>query len=554
MAFSVFLMMLEGSTLAILSKMMEPIFDRVLIGGDLGAVWWVGGIIFGLFAIRGTTDLIKKVILARISQRSSTEMQADLLRHMMTLDSTFFFKNPPGALMERIQGDTVAVQGVWSVIIQGLGRDIFSLFWLLVLALSIDWVWTVVAIIAVPVLIFPIAGLQQYIRRKTRQMREEATNRSTRLDEIFHGIQAAKLYQMEDYQAGRFESIVDRIVRAELKIAAGRAMIPSLVDFATGLGFLGVIYVGAQDIIEGEKTAGQFMAFFTAMSLTFQPLRRLGSTAGTWQVAVTSLARLFWLFDQKPSIAAPKTPANVPEDLRIDLSNVTLSYGENPVLRGIDLTIEEGQTVALVGASGAGKSSIFNTLTRLVDPQEGTITVGGQDIRHFNLTELRALFSVVSQETLLFDETIRNNILLGHHDIEPAALAQALDAAHVSDFITTLPDGLDTEAGPRGANLSGGQRQRVSIARALLRNAPILLLDEATSALDTKSEALVQTALDSLRAGRTTLVIAHRLSTIQNADKIIVMDHGKIVETGTHAELLKTKGVYAQLHAMQSDT
>lgn len=554
MALSLFLMMVEGSTLAILAKLLEPMFDKVFVGRNASALWWIGGAIFALFAIRGISELIKKTVLARIALKSSTEMQVDLVAHLMTLDSSFYQKNPPGLLMEKVQGDTAAVQNVWSVIIQGVGRDFFSLFWLFVVALSIDWVWTLVALVAVPLLIIPTAALQRYIRRKSRQTREQAGLRSTRLDEIFHGINPVKLNQMEDYQHSRFQGIIGKIVKAELKVAASRATVPTLVDFTTGLGFFGVLVIGGQDIISGDKTVGQFMSFFTAMSLTFQPLRRLGGIAGTWQVAATSLERLYRLFDEKPSILAPVNPITPPDrnNTEIRFDAVTLHYGSSPTLRDVSFTVPSGKTVALVGASGAGKTTLFNVLTRLVDPDSGTVTVGGAKLQDMTLSDLRGLFSVVSQDTLLFDETLRENILMGQNGVDSASLDEVLDAAAVSDFVPNLSDGLDSPAGPRGSNLSGGQRQRVAIARALLRDAPILLLDEATSALDTKSEHAVQTALETLSENRTTLVIAHRLSTIQNADKIIVMDQGRVVEEGTHTDLLERGGLYADLYTLQA--
>ena len=551
MAIAMVLMVIEGSTLAILSYMLQPMFDNVFAAGNKQAVWWVGGIIFGLFLVRAITQLAQKTIMTRIAQKTSTEMQVDLLRHLMQLDSVFFQKNPPGALMERVQGDTLAVQQVWGVIISGAGRDTISLVSLLGLALSIDWVWTLVAVVGAPLLVVPVYMLQKYIRRKTSHMRQQASLRSTRLDEVFHGINPIKLNLLEEYQANRFSSIIDMIVSAEVKTAASRAMIPSLIDIITGLGFFGVMIVGGQDIIEGEKTIGQFMSFFSAMALAFQPMRRLGSISGIWQVAAASLERLYRLFDTEPTITSPATPAKPVKDTELVLQDVTFAYDDTPVLNGTTLTAEAGKTTALVGASGAGKSTIFNVLTRLVEPQSGKTTVGGTPINELALSDLRGMFSVVTQDALLFDETIRENILLGRTDVTDEQLKDALDSAHVTDFLDKLPQGLDTPAGPRGSNLSGGQRQRVAIARAILRNTPILLLDEATSALDAHSEAVVQKALERLSKGRTTLVIAHRLSTIQSADKIIVMEKGRVVDQGTHEELLSGGGIYAELHRLQ---
>jgi ATP-binding cassette, subfamily B, bacterial MsbA len=558
MSVALVLMVIEGSTLGLLSYMLEPLFDRVFVAGQQDAVWWVGGAILGLFLVRAVTSVAQKTLLTRIAQLSSTAMQIDLLRHLMRLDAAFFHDNPPGALMERLQGDTKAVQGVWAVIISGVGRDMVSLLSLAAVAIYIDWWWTFLAIIGAPLLVAPAAIAQRYIRRKTGAMREVSGLRSTRLDEVFHGIVPIKLNAMEAYQLGRFKGIVGRIVQAEIKIEASRAVIPALIDVITGVGFFLVLIVGGREIITGEKSVGEFMSFFTAMALAFQPLRRLGSITGIWQVAAASLERLYRLFDTTPTIlvSAPSPASAVPPapslaDTTLRVEDVALAFGSMPVLRGVSFTAEAGQTTALVGASGAGKSTLFNVLTRLVEPQTGRVTVGGRDIREIDLERLRGLFSVVTQDALLFDETVRENILLGRTDIAPDRLDQVLRDAHVADFLGQLPAGLDSPAGPRGSNLSGGQRQRVAIARALLRDTPILLLDEATSALDAASEAVVQSALERLSRGRTTLVIAHRLSTIRGADKIVVMDRGRGVDEGRHDDLVARDGIYAELCRLQ---
>ena len=284
-------MVAEGSTLGLLSYSIQPLFDRVFVGGDADAIWWVGGMIFGLFVLRAISLIVSKTLLTRIAQLTTTAMQVDLLRHLLRLDSQFFQTNPPGALMERVQGDTVAIQHVWRTVITGVGRDAVSLAGLFTVALLIDPVWTLAALIGAPVLFLPILGVQRYVRRKTAHMRGQAGLRSTRLDEVFHGILPIKLNGMEGYQIRRFEGIVDRIVRAEVRMALGKTSIPAMIDILAGLGFFAVLMVGGRDILAGDRTLGEFMSFFTAMALTFQPLRRLGSMAGTWQVAAASLER-----------------------------------------------------------------------------------------------------------------------------------------------------------------------------------------------------------------------------------------------------------------------
>jgi ATP-binding cassette subfamily B protein/subfamily B ATP-binding cassette protein MsbA len=312
--------------------------------------------------------------------------------------------------------------------------------------------------------------------------------------------------------------------------------------------------LGGREIVAGERSVGEFMAFFTAMVLTFQPLRRLGELAGTWQTAAASLERVYRMFDTAPSVRTPARPIRpAPGDTTIRFDDVHLSYGNVPALKGLSFVAAAGQTTALVGPSGAGKTTVFNLLARLIDPQTGRIMLGGTDLAQMDPGEVRDFFSVVTQDAALFDETIRENILLGRRDVAPDKLAEVLQAAHVSEFVDKLPRGLDTPAGPRGSALSGGQRQRVAIARALLRDAPILLMDEATSALDAQSEALVQSALERLSAGRTTLVIAHRLATVRGADRIVVMDGGVAVDEGTHDDLVAHGGLYADLCRLQFD-
>lgn len=548
-------MTVEGSMLGALSWMMQPMFDSVFTDGQADALWWVGIVIMTIFISRALASIAQKVILTQISQKTAADLRTRLLDRLMRQDNAFHQTHPPGYLIQRLQSDVMQINTVWSTIITGAGRDAISLIVLMSVAVSVDWRWTLVACIGTPVLVLPSVLVQKFVRRRAREARDLGARLATRLDEIFHGIVAVKLNRLEDYQSEQFRSLTNTLVKTEVRSAAGAATIPGLIDIMAGLGFLGVLVYGGGEIIAGEKTVGQFMTFFTALGFAFEPLRRLGAVSGQWQIAAASIERLKELLDAEPTLQSPAKPKPIPTGAAdIVLADVHLSYGESKVLDGTSFTAKAGETTAIVGASGAGKSTIFNVLTRLVDPQSGSVTIGGTATNQLNLDKLRDLFSVVSQDAMLFDESLRENVLLGRDQVTEKQLMAVLDAAHVSDFVRKMPEGLDTRVGPRGSGLSGGQRQRVVIARALLRNTPFLLLDEATSALDAQSEVLVQDALDKLSKDHTTLVIAHRLSTVREADKIVVMDKGRVVEEGRHDELLAQNGAYAELYNLQFAT
>ena len=538
--------------LGALSYMMQPMFDDVFVAGNGQMLIWVGVVLVVIFIVRAFSSVIQKVLLTQIAQKTAAALRIDILDQMMKQDGAFHQTHPPGFLIQRVQSDVNAVGDVWRAIITGAGRDLIGLVVLLGVAISVDPVWALLACVGIPILVLPAAMAQRFVRRQAREARDLGAHLSTRLDEVFHGIVQIKLNALEQYQSRQYRHLTEQFVRTEVKAAFGGSAIPAMIDIMSGVGFMAVILYGGSEIIAGEKTIGQFMTFFTAMGFAFDPLRRLGGISGLWQVAAAAIERIKELLDAPLTLSSAENPQPAPQGTpEIVLENVTLAYGETTVLHDLSLKAEPGKTTALVGASGAGKSTIFNLLTRLVDPQKGSVKVGGVKAADMTLDDLRNLFSVVTQEALLFDESLRENILLGRTDVTDARLKEVLDAAYVSDFLDKLPLGLDTAVGPRGSALSGGQRQRVVIARALLRDTPVLLLDEATSALDAQSEHVVQEALDKLSAGRTTVVIAHRLSTIRGADKIVVMDRGRVVDQGTHKDLLARGGMYADLYRLQ---
>lgn len=549
-----FFMVLEAATLGAFSYLVQPMFDDVFIEGDRNRVYLVALAMAGVFFGRGLARLVHKAIMAWQAELATADLQSMLLAHVTRLDQGFFKLNAPGILIERVRGDSEALRRVFNGLITGFGRDGAAVVVLFGVAVWTDWQWTLIALLGLPLLGVPLVAIQRLIRRRSTDARMAAAESSNRLDEAFHGIATLQLTGSEAHEVARFRVIMRNFVRKATRAAIGQAAVPTVMDFGAAIGFGLVLIYGGMQIIDGTRTVGQFMSFFTALGLLFDPLRRFTALTAEWQNILASLERTHALLQVQPKVVTPPPP-HLPVPTRdrasVELRNVTFAYDSEPVLRGLSFLAPAGKTTAIVGPSGAGKTTVFTLLTRLADVSEGAVLIGGQDVREMDLSALRRLFAVVSQDTALFDESLRDNIVMGAGDVSEQALQQALRAAHVDDFLPLLAQGLETPAGPRGSGLSGGQRQRVAIARALLRDAPILLLDEATSALDARSEAFVQEALDHLSEGRTTLVIAHRLSTVRKADQIIVMERGQVVEQGTHAQLLSRGGAYARLYALQ---
>lgn len=546
---AVFFMVLEGAAMGVFLKQLQPMFDSVFVAGNEAKIWNVALVIFGVFMIRGFGSFIHRSLTAKTGISVVSALQQDLTSHLLLLDMEYFNKNSPGGLIERVRGDTQALQSFASNTLITLGRDFTTFLAALIVAIQTDAVWTALLFIGIPVLVLPLTILQRLIRNQTRKAREASAHLSTRLDEIFHGIKAIKLNNLLSHESGRFEAGLDQFIRRQLNAAYSRNAMLSTIEIAAGFGFVGIIYLGGQEITTGEKTIGELMAFISAILVLLDPIRRLTNIAGAMQGALANLERIYTIFSQRPAPRPSPTASKLRQPLGdIEFKNITFGYGDVQVLNKLSFIAPGGKTTAFVGPSGAGKSTLFNLLTYLETPEEGTITIGGQNINSLDAMNLRNDIALVNQESALFDETILDNIRLGNIDSNDELVLDASKTALVSEFADEIPEGLNALAGPRGSNLSGGQRQRVIIARALLRDAPILLLDEATSALDNRTERKIQTLLDDIAKEKTTLVIAHRLTTVMNADLIHVMSEGKIVESGTHEDLLALNGHYKRLH------
>ena len=546
-----FFMLIDGGSLGLLVWYIKPLIDEVFVAADGAAIAPIAGLIFAIFAARAIAAFIQRSMTAAIGLRVVADMQSQLSEHLMSLDGRFFHHHSPGNLLERVRGDTQTLQSISSNALIVIGRDVFSLLSLVIAAMLIDWRWTLIAFAGLPLLALPVNLLHKIVRRSTLKARLAAADLSTRLDEIFHGIKAIKANRMEAYEAGRAQLQIEDFRRRNLQAEQGKAALPSIVDLVAGLGFVAVMVYGGQQIVSGDKTLGDFMAFFGSLALLFDPIRRLAGVGGQLQAAKVSLERIYELFDQQPMLKdAPNAQPLTHPHADIELRDVNFGYGsDQTVLNGLNLIAEAGKVTAIVGPSGAGKSTLFNLLSRFEEPRSGDILIGGQSLAGVTQSSLRDNIALVTQETALFDESVFQNILYGRPNASEEEVLAAARHALVLEFVDSLPEGIHSACGPRGSNLSGGQRQRVVIARALLRNAPILLLDEATSALDGDTEKRIQAAIDEALQGRTALVIAHRLSTVKRAHCIYVLSEGRVAEMGNHEQLLARGGVYAAMCA-----
>ncbi|HSH69376.1 MAG TPA: ABC transporter ATP-binding protein, partial [Deferrisomatales bacterium] len=435
-----------------------------------------------------------------------------------------------------------------------MARTVFTVLGLLFVLFFRDWKLALLAVVVFPLAAYPLRRIGVLIRSYSKRSQERVGDLSNVLQETFSGIEVVKSFRSEQREISRFRHSAEHLFRLGMKHARVNEATAPMMEFVGAIGAALIIWYGGRQVLSGASTPGEFFSFLTALFMLYDPLKRTGMLGNQVQVAIASAERVFAVMDQPMAGSECGGPLALDRDIRdVTLEDVRFRYVEDKdeVLRGVSLGAERGQMVALVGLSGGGKSTVLKLLPRFYDPRAGVVRINGTDIREYTLETLRDAIALVTQDTFLFNDTVRANILVGRSDADDAAVRAAAEAAYAREFIEALPDGYDTVVGERGDLLSGGQRQRIAIARAILKDAPILLLDEATSALDSASEKAVQAALDTLMKGRTSFVIAHRLATVRHADQIHVIQNGVVVESGTHDDLLARGGEYARFCALQ---
>jgi subfamily B ATP-binding cassette protein MsbA len=551
-SFATVCMIIAGALQSSLALVSKPAIDEIFVSKNMAALKWVPFAVIGIFLFKGICNYGQNILMSSIGLRIVADLRNKLYEQIQKQSLAFFTEHSTGVLMSRITNDVLSIQSASSEAVTALVKDTFTLICLIGVIFYTDWKLALIAMIIFPLAIYPISLFGRKIRKVTTSTQITMGTLSSLLQETISGTRIVKAFCMEKYESERFSAENERLFKLNMKTVSVNAISTPLMEFLGGLGIAAIIFYGGYNVLHGNSTPGTFFSFLAALLMLYEPVKRLTNVNNTINQGIAGGDRIFSIIDLVPDIKDKPGAVNLPPiKNRIDIENVTFRYEEKPVLKNINLSIKSGTVVAFVGMSGGGKTSLVNLIPRFYDVAEGRVMIDGHDIRDVTLQSLRSQTAIVTQQTILFNDTVKNNIAYGDIERTDKEIISAAKMANAHDFIVHLPKGYDSNIGELGTKLSGGEKQRIAIARALLKDAPILILDEATSSLDTEAEIEVQEALDNLMKGRTTLVIAHRLSTIRNADRIIALVNGEIVEEGNHEALLAKKGEYYRLYNLQ---
>ncbi len=550
-------MILVAAATATNAWLMQPVLDDIFIKKNKDLIIIIPVAILVIAFVKGIASYFQSVLMSFVGYKIVADLQRNMLRALLKCDLSYFSKTNSGTLVSRFLADVGALsRGVHNVIIN-IVKDSFTFIFLLGVMFHHNPKLAAITLLIFPIAIYPISRIGKRLRKISKNTQVGFGLLTKKLTESFQGIKTIKSFNAEKFEISKIEKEIENLFSLTLKSTKVNSISRPLMETLGGLAVALIVFVGGTQVISGETTPGTFFSFLTALLMAYQPLKSLATLNATLQISMASAERIFEIIDQKSLVIEKKSnkdfmlKANFPYNLKIE--KVDFKYADSPnlILKNVNLEITKGQKVALVGHSGAGKTSLLNLIPRFFDIQKGHILVGGVDIKDLSLKFLRDHFSIVSQDIILFDETIKTNIIYGKQNANLQEIKSACEKANCDEFINNFPNKLNEYVGEKGVKLSGGQKQRVAIARAFLKNSPFLLLDEATSSLDSKSEKKIQFSLSKLMKNKTSLVIAHRLSTILDADKIVLLHKGKVEAVGKHKFLLKNSKIYKNLYELQ---